>query len=279
MSGILDIYCILLYTCSMAATPSTMLPLGTAAPNFALPNVVTGQTISLETLADKKALLVMFLCRHCKYVQHVKRELATLGRDYQGKDIGIVAISANDAAAYADDAPESLKDMAAAESFTLSPFATTDPSRGQSLYCCVHPDFFLFDRQRKLVYRGQLDDSRPGNQMPVTGKDVRAAIEAVLADQPINPVQKPSIAVILNGKRAMNPRISSASSLSVLFRQKTTDRPFLVSVNNQPDLQLVSSVHPIVPILNGLLGLLVHLNTLQLHQGYGKLLSLDNVAK
>jgi peroxiredoxin len=205
MSGILDIYCILLYTHSMAATPSTMLPLGTAAPNFALPNVVTGQMISLETFADKKALLVMFLCRHCKYVQHVKRELATLGRDYQGKDIGIVAISANDAAAYADDAPESLKDMAAAESFTFPLCYDETQAVAKAYTAACTPDFFLFDRQRKLVYRGQLDDSRPGNQMPVTGKDVRAAIEAVLADQPINPVQKPSIGCNIKWKEGNEP--------------------------------------------------------------------------
>jgi peroxiredoxin len=189
----------------MAATPSTMLPLGTAAPNFALPNVVTGQTISLETFADKKALLVMFLCRHCKYVQHVKRELATLGRDYQGKDIGIVAISANDAAAYADDAPESLKDMAAAESFTFPLCYDETQAVAKAYTAACTPDFFLFDRQRKLVYRGQLDDSRPGNQKPVTGKDVRAAIEAVLADQPINPVQKPSIGCNIKWKEGNEP--------------------------------------------------------------------------
>jgi len=103
----------------MAATPSTMLPLGTAAPSFALPDVVSGATISLETFADKKALLVMFLCRHCKYVQHVKQTLTSLGKEYQGTDLGIVAISANDATAYAQDAPDSLKAMAAAESFTF----------------------------------------------------------------------------------------------------------------------------------------------------------------
>src|SRR5436190_22385336 len=107
------------YTCGMAVIPSTMLPLGTTAPPFALPEVVSGETISLETFANKKALLVMFLCRHCKYVQHVKQALTTLGQEYQGTDIGIVVISANDAAAYAEDALASLKAIAAAESFTL----------------------------------------------------------------------------------------------------------------------------------------------------------------
>jgi peroxiredoxin len=196
---------VLLYTCSMAATPSTMLALGTAAPPFALPEVVSGETISLETFADKKALLVMFLCRHCKYVQHVKKELATLGQEYQGTDLGIVAISANDATAYAEDAPASLKAMAAEESFTF-PFCydeTQDVAKAYTAACT--PDFFLFDRQRKLVYRGQLDGSRPGNQIPVTGKDLRAAIEAVLADQPINPVQKPSLGCNIKWKRGNEP--------------------------------------------------------------------------
>src|SRR5512135_2124683 len=189
----------------MAATPSTMLPLGTQAPEFALPDVVTGTIISLDTFADKKALLVMFICRHCKYVRYVKGELAQLGQDYQGKDMGIVAISANDADAYPDDAPQSLKEMTEAESFTF-PFcydATQAVAKAYTAACT--PDFFLFDRQRKLVYRGQLDDSRPGKQIPVTGKDLRAAIEAVLADQPINPVQKPSLGCNIKWKKGNEP--------------------------------------------------------------------------
>ena len=123
-----------------------MLPLGTAAPPFALPDVVSGETISLETFADKKALLVMFLCRHCKYVQHVKQALTTLGQEYQGTDLGIVAISANDAAAYAQDAPESLKAMAAAESFTF-PFCYDETQAVAKAYTAAcTPDFFLFDQ-------------------------------------------------------------------------------------------------------------------------------------
>lgn len=193
------------YTCYMAATPSTMLPIGTAAPSFALPDVVSGESISLETFADKKALLVMFLCRHCKYVQHVKQALTTLGKEYQGTDLGIVAISANDATAYAQDAPASLKAMAAAEAFTF-PFCYDESQVVAKAYTAAcTPDFFLFDRQRKLVYRGQLDASRPGNQIPVTGKDLRAAIEAVLADQPINPVQKPSLGCNIKWKKGNEP--------------------------------------------------------------------------
>ena len=182
-----------------------MLALGTEAPHFALPDVVTGHMITLDTFADKKAVLVMFICRHCKYVQHVRGELSRLGRDYQGKDIGMVAISANDATAYLDDAPESLKEMAQAESFSF-PYCYDETQAAAKAYTAAcTPDFFLFDRQRQLVYRGQLDDSRPSNQIPVTGKDLRAAIEAVLADQPINPAQKPSIGCNIKWKEGNEP--------------------------------------------------------------------------
>ena len=189
----------------MAATPSTMFPLGTAAPSFALPDVVSGETISLETFADKKALLAMFLCRHCKYVQHVKLALTSLGQEYQGTEPGIVAISANDATAYAEDAPDSLKAMAAAESFTFPLCYDETQAVAKAYTAACTPDFFFFDQQRTLVYRGQLDASRPGNQIPVTGKDLRAAIEAVLADQPVNPVQKPSLGCNIKWKKGNEP--------------------------------------------------------------------------
>lgn len=189
----------------MVATTSTMLALGTVAPPFALPDVVTGHLITLDTFAGKKAVLVMFICRHCKYVQHVKAELSKLGQDYQDKDIGMVAISANDAAAYLEDAPQSLKEMAQAESFTF-PYCYDETQAVAKAYTAAcTPDFFLFDRQRHLVYRGQLDDSRPSNQLPVTGKDLRAAIEAALADQPINPAQKPSIGCNIKWKAGNEP--------------------------------------------------------------------------
>ncbi len=201
----LDIQGMLFYTLTMVATPSTMLPLGTEAPQFALPDVNTGHTITLDSFADKKAVLVMFICRHCKYVQHVKGELSRLGRDYHGKDIGIVAISANDAAAYPDDAPESLKEMAEAESFPF-PYCYDETQAVAKAYTAAcTPDFFLFDRQRKLVYRGQLDESRPSNQIPVTGKDLRAAIEAVLVDLPINSAQRPSIGCNIKWQEGNEP--------------------------------------------------------------------------
>ena len=139
------------------------------------------------------------------FLQHNQQALTTFGQEYQGTDLGIVTISANDAAAYAEDAPESLKAMAAAEAFTF-PFCYDETQVVAKVYTAAcTPDFFLFDRQRKLVYRGQLDESRPGNQIPVTGKDLRAAIEAVLADQPINPVQKPSLGCNIKWQQGNEP--------------------------------------------------------------------------
>jgi peroxiredoxin len=177
----------------MAATESTMLALGTPAPDFRMLDVVSGSTISLATFAGKKALLVMFICRHCPFVAHVKNELVRLGKDYAGKSAGIVAICSNDARTYPTDAPASLKEMALELGFRF-PFCqdeTQEVAKAYSAACT--PDFFLFDEQRKLVYRGQLDGSRPGNTVPVNGSDLRAAIDAVLAGNPVNPDQTPSI--------------------------------------------------------------------------------------
>ncbi|MBI3333525.1 MAG: thioredoxin family protein [Candidatus Omnitrophica bacterium] len=185
----------------MALTPSTMLALGTEAPDFQLRDTVSGKMISLETFAGKKGLLVMFICRHCPYVQHVKEELARLGKGYQGKDLGVVAISANDAEHYPDDAPDKLKGMAQELGFTF-PFCfdeTQETARAYAAACT--PDFFLFDGERRLVYRGQLDDSRPGNGKPVTGRDLRAAVDAVLAGWPVSPDQRPSIGCNIKWKQ------------------------------------------------------------------------------
>lgn len=189
----------------MALTPSTMLKLGTSAPDFTLPDVVSGKTISLPTFSGKKGLLVMFICRHCPYVVHVKEELARIGKDYQGKEIGIVAISANDAADYPDDAPGKLKEMAKALglSFPFCYDATQETAKAYTAACT--PDFFLFDEKRKLVYRGQLDDSRPGNGKPLTGKDLRCAMDAVLSGQPVSPDQKPSIGCNIKWKKGLSP--------------------------------------------------------------------------
>jgi len=177
----------------MALTASTMLELGTSAPDFALMDVVSGQTISLATFANQPALLVMFICRHCPFVKHVQNELAALGKDYLGKGLGIVAISSNDVANYPEDAPEKLKDMANTLGFTF-PFCYDETQEVAKAYTAAcTPDFFLFDCDLRLVYRGQLDDSRPSNGLPVTGADLRAAIAALLSHQPIPSDQKPSI--------------------------------------------------------------------------------------
>ena len=177
----------------MARTESTMLPLGTPAPNFELPDVVSERTVGLSEFADRDALLVMFICRHCPYVRHVQAELARIGRDYKDKPLGIVAISSNDALAYPGDAPGSLREMASELKFDF-PFCydeTQDVARAFTAACT--PDFFLFDRERRLVYRGRLDGSRPGSEIPVTGEDLRAAIDALLSGRQLNPIQWPSI--------------------------------------------------------------------------------------
>ncbi|MDJ0732774.1 MAG: thioredoxin family protein [Nostocaceae cyanobacterium] len=189
----------------MSLTPSTMLPLGTKAPNFHLPEVVSGQNISLADFNDKKALLVMFICRHCPFVKHVQQELAQIGKDYLQSDLGIVAISANDAQNYPDDAPESLKAMVEelGFKFPLCYDETQETAKAYTAACT--PDFFLFDSDRLLVYRGQLDDSRPSNGKPLTGADLRAAIDAVLTDKPVTEEQKPSVGCNIKWKRGNEP--------------------------------------------------------------------------
>lgn len=182
-----------------------MLPLGTQAPDFQLPDTVSGETVSLATFSDRAGLLVMFICEHCPFVKHVQDELARLGKDYQDKGLGIVAISANDVATHPDDAPENLKAMAQSLGFAF-PFAydaTQETAKAYTAACT--PDFFLFDRDRRLVYRGQLDDSRPGNNLPVTGKDLRAALDAVLSDRPVPEEQKPSIGCNIKWKAGNEP--------------------------------------------------------------------------
>ena len=177
----------------MARTASTMKELGTKAPDFHLPDVVSGQIISPAVFASKKALLVMFICRHCPFVEHVKEELARIGADYGEKDVGIVAISANDATQYPDDAPERLKEMAEETGFRFPLCYDESQATAKAYGAACTPDFFLFDSNRTLVYRGQLDDSRPGNDRPIDGRDLRSAIDALLSDNPISPDKKPSI--------------------------------------------------------------------------------------
>lgn len=190
----------------MALTASTMLSLGTQAPDFQLPDVVSGEKISLSTFAGKKALLIMFICKHCPFVKHVQDELAQLGKDYVNRDVGIVGISANDVKNYPDDAPEQLKAMATdlALPFPICYDESQETAKAYTAACT--PDFFLFDANQQLVYRGQLDDSRPSNGKPVTGSDLRVALDAVLADQSVNPEQKPSIGCNIKWKAGNEPR-------------------------------------------------------------------------
>jgi thiol-disulfide isomerase/thioredoxin len=184
----------------MARTESTMPGLGRPAAAFQLPDVVSGRTISLDSFADAKALLVMFICRHCPFVQHVREELARLGKDYAGKPLGMVAISPNDADAYPDDAPARLREMARESGFAF-PFCYDETQETAKAYGAVcTPEFFLFDAQRSLVYRSQLDSSRPGNGVPVSGRDLRAAMDAVLSGQPVSSEQKPSIGCSIKWK-------------------------------------------------------------------------------
>lgn len=169
-----------------------MVALGTTTPDFALPDVATGRTVRLSDFAEHKALLVMFICRHCPFVVHVQDELARLGRDYSSRDIGIVAISSNDADAYPDDAPKSLAEQARQVGFNFPYLYDESQDVAREYDAACTPDFFLF-RDGKLVYRGQLDDSRPGNGRPVNGRDLRAAMDAVLAGRAVPEQQIPSI--------------------------------------------------------------------------------------
>ena len=189
----------------MVLTPSTMLPLGTKAPDFQLSDVVTGKTISLATFEEKKALLVMFICCHCPFVKHAQQELASIGQDYRDRSLGIVAISANDAVKYPDDSADNLKIMAQelGFNFPLCYDETQEVAKAYTAACT--PDFFLFNQAQELVYRGQLDASRPSNDIPVTGKDLRSAIEATLAEQKINFEQKPSIGCNIKWKPGNEP--------------------------------------------------------------------------
>jgi len=190
----------------MVRTPSTMLDLGTPAPDFSLPDVVSGRTISLASFKDDKAALVMFICRHCPFVKHVQHELARLGTDYRGRGVGIVAISSNDAASYPDDAPERLKEMADELGFTFPVCFDGTQEVAKAYTAACTPDFFLFDPARVLVYRGQLDDSRPDSGKPVTGRDLRAAIDAVLSGRPVAADQRPSIGCNIKWKAGNEPR-------------------------------------------------------------------------
>ncbi len=187
------------------AMTSAMLPIGTTAPPFDLLDVVTGQRYSLDSFATRTGLLVMFICRHCPYVVHVEQELARLGHDYRETNLGIIAVSSNDSKNYPDDAPPKLKEMAIRLGFTF-PFCHDETQEVAKAYrAACTPEFYLFDRDRRLAYHGQLDDSRPGNNKSVTGHDLRTAIQAVLSGKPIEGNQRPSIGCSIKWKPGHAP--------------------------------------------------------------------------
>lgn len=176
----------------MVKTASTMLPLGTPAPDFSLLNV-DSKTVSLADFADAKALVVIFMCNHCPFVKHLASGLAEFGRECQAKGAAVVAISSNDVANYPDDSPEQMVHEVENRGYTFPYLYDEDQSVAQAYKAACTPDFYVFDADKKLAYRGQFDASRPGNDVPVTGEDLRKAVDAVLAGQEVPEPHMPSI--------------------------------------------------------------------------------------
>ena len=173
----------------MAVTPSNMLPLGTPAPDFALPDI-DGNVVTRETYKGNP-LLVMFICNHCPFVIHVAGELAQIGEEYSDR-VAVIGINSNDVSTHPDDSPEKMKVEASHRGYTFPYLFDETQEVAKAYHAACTPDFFLFDRDHKLVYRGQLDDSRPNSDVPVTGKDLREALNAVIAGKPISDKQRPS---------------------------------------------------------------------------------------
>ncbi|NJO25780.1 MAG: thioredoxin family protein [Bacteroidia bacterium] len=177
----------------MARTPSTMVALNTTAPDFHLPDTVSGQQVSLNDIKGEIATVVMFICNHCPFVKHVNTELVRLANDYKNKKIGFVAISSNDAVNYPDDAPEKMKQVAVRLQYPFPYLYDESQEVAKAYDAACTPDFFIYDKNLQLVYRGQLDDSRPGNEIPVTGKDIRDALDCLIGNQPVSLQQRPGI--------------------------------------------------------------------------------------
>ncbi len=188
----------------MARTPSTMLPLGTSAPDFKLPDT-NGRLVSIADFTGKPGLLVMFICNHCPYVKHLRAALAQLGRDYQSRGVAIVGISSNDVENYPEDSPAKMVEEAKTAGYTFPYLYDASQTVAKAYRAACTPDFFLFNKERKLVYRGQFDDSRPGNGIPVTGNDLRAALDALLAGKPVSSEQKPSLGCNIKWKSGNEP--------------------------------------------------------------------------
>lgn len=188
----------------MARTPSTMLPLGTPAPDFKLMNV-DGREVELADFASKPALLVMFMCNHCPFVVHVADQLAQLASEYMARGVAVVGINSNDTATHPADSPERMVAEAEERGYAFPYLFDETQAVAKAYRAACTPDFFLFDQDRKLVYRGQLDDSRPGNGVPVTGKDLRAALDAVLAGKKPVEEQRASLGCNIKWKAGNEP--------------------------------------------------------------------------
>ncbi|MBI5179063.1 MAG: thioredoxin family protein [Nitrospinae bacterium] len=188
----------------MALTSSTMLPLGTIAPAFTLPDT-SGNMVSLDDFKSARALLVIFMCNHCPYVKHVRKALADLAREYREKGVAIVGINANDAKNYPDDSPGEMVKEAKSAGYVFPYLYDESQRTAKAYHAACTPEFFLFDAGKRLVYRGQMDASRPGNNVPVTGGDLRAAMDAVMAGHETPPDQKPGIGCNIKWKPGNAP--------------------------------------------------------------------------
>lgn len=177
----------------MARTESNMLPLGTKAPDFELPDTISGKKLKLSDVYGEKATVVMFICNHCPFVRHINKGISKLAKDYTDKEVGFVAISSNDVENYPEDAPDKMKQNAEDHDF-IFPYLYDETQEVAKAYdAACTPDFYVFDDQLELIYRGQFDDSRPGNSMPVSGRDIRTALDATLMGTKTYKKQKPSI--------------------------------------------------------------------------------------
>lgn len=193
----------------MSMTASTMPALGTAAPDFSLPDT-EGRTVSLKDFSDAKALLVVFMCNHCPFVKHILDKFVELAREYQAKGVAVVGINSNDVDSFPDDSPANMTAVAKAKGFAF-PYLYDESQQAAKAYkAACTPDFFLFDGGRRMVYRGQMDDSRPGSGVPVTGADLTAALDAVLEGREVPGGQKPSMGCNIKWKRGNEPAYARA---------------------------------------------------------------------
>ncbi|MCA9153823.1 MAG: thioredoxin family protein [Planctomycetales bacterium] len=197
----------------MVKTASTMLPLGTKAPDFSLINV-DGRTVSLADFKSSRALLIVFMCNHCPFVKHIADELAAIARDYMPQGVGMVGINSNDTSKHPEDSPEQMVHEAEMRGYMFPYLFDEEQEVAQAYKAACTPDFFLFDEDQTLVYRGQLDSSRPGNGIDVTGNDLRAAIDAVLAGRPIPDPQVPSIGCNIKWRSGHEPEYFNPSGVS-----------------------------------------------------------------